>query len=153
MYKIISILILVLAGCAEHTCKRKMVIVPGITWEYFSPQYSRVISTRHGVLVEGNVFISFHEYGFDVSGREKSVYVDLIDDVVDDTEETMIRISKESGYGGMDAASAMGIFTRESRDDYNVKMAELMKRVSDRMTADSVFSGTDNKHFNLRCHQ
>ena len=119
---------LLLMGC-DAWCRRRMVIVPGLTWEYYSLHDSRIISDKYGVVVEGDVFLTFYEYGFDVCGGGKCVYVDLRKNVLDDGIETLTALVAEKSYGTFDASSAMGMFVRDTHLEYLDLMKSLKERV------------------------
>ena len=106
-----------------------MVIVPGLTWEYYSLHDSRIISDKLGVVVEGDVFLTFYEHGFDVCGGGKCVYVDLRKNVLDDSIETLTALVAEKSYGTFDASSAMGMFVRDTHLEYLDLMKSLKERV------------------------
>ena len=132
--KFISIYLLLFAGCDGEFCKRRMEIVPGLVWEYYSIHHSRVISDKYGIIADGHVFMTFHEYGFDVSGGDKLFYVDLTRNTICDNEEVLASLMTSSKMlTSFDASSAMGMFTKESHKDYVAEMEALKKRVEEKM--------------------
>jgi len=128
IFRLAILCFLLFVGC-DAWCKRKMVIVPGLTWEYYSLHDSRIVSDKQGVVVEGDVFLTFHEYGFDVCGGGKCVYVDLRKNVLDDSIETLRSLVAEKSYGSFDASSAMGVFVRDAHLEYLDLMKSLKERV------------------------
>ncbi len=154
-FRILLICLAVCAGCDEYFCKRRMEIVPGMFWEYhaplledFRPRYSRIVSDKHGVIVEGEigqVHLSFHEYGFTISGKGKSgegkcVYVDLLRNVLDEREATLIALQTEGkSFGGaFEATIAMGVYTKETHNDFLADMEALKKRVEAKLKQDGL---------------
>jgi len=84
-------------------------------------------------MVEGNVFITFHEHGLNISGEGRIIYIDLISNVIDFRETTQKLVGMERGFATFDASSAMGMFTKESHKDYLAVMDALKKRVEEKM--------------------
>ena len=115
-----------------------MEIVPGMTWEYHTPQYSRIVSDKYGLIVEGEVFLTFHELGFDISGSGKCVYIDLIRNLLDDRVSTQISLVTGKKFGSFDAGSALGMFTKESHLDYLDSMKALRRRVERKLLQDGL---------------
>lgn len=136
--RMIAIGLLLLTGCDETFCKRRMEIVPGMTWEYHTPQYSRIVSDKYGLIVEGEVFLTFHELGFDISGSGKCVYIDLIRNLLDDRVSTQISLVTGKKFGSFDAGSALGMFTKESHLDYLDSMKALRRRVERKLLQDGL---------------
>ena len=102
-----------------------MELIPGLVWEYYSSNHSRVVSDKYGIIADGMVFITFHDYGFAVSGGDKFAYVDLYRNVLDDSETTHISLSSGSAFRTFDAGYAMGIFAKESHENYLAEMDAL----------------------------
>ena len=125
---------LLLMGC-DSWGRRRMEIVPGLTWEYHSLHDSRIVSDKHGVVVEGDVFLTFYEHGFDVCGGGKCVYVDMRKNVLDDSVETLTSLVEEKSYGTFDASSAMGMFVRDTHLEY----LDLMKSLKERVKIESCY--------------
>ena len=149
--------LVLVTGCGREFCKRRMEIVPGLIWEYYaplleqyhSPRHSRIVSDKHGVIVEGGVnevWFNFHEYGFSINGRGESemgkcVYVDLLRNVIDEREATLIALTggKGKSFGGvLDAPSAMGLYTEEPRRHFRTAMEALKKRVEAKLKQDGL---------------
>ena len=131
--KVIAICLALFVGCTEEICKRRMELIPGLVWEYYSTNHSRVVSDKYGIIAEGAVFITFHDYGFDVSGGGKFVYVDLCRNVLDDRESTHISLSSGSAFSTFDAGYAMGISTEGSHKKYLAEMDALKERVEEKL--------------------
>ena len=117
LHKVIAICLVLFVGCAEEICRRRMELIPGLVWEYYSSNHSRVVSDKYGIIADGMVFITFHDYGFAVSGGDKFAYVDLYRNVLDDSETTHISLSSGSAFRTFDAGYAMGIFAKESYEN------------------------------------
>ncbi len=135
--RIIAIGLLLLTGCDETFCKRRMEIVPGMTWEYYTPWHSRIISDKHGTIVEGEVFITFYELGFDLSGTGKCVYVDLIRNLLDDSEATHISLIGKK-LNSFDAGCAMGMSEEKAHRDFLICMKALKERVERKLLQDGL---------------
>ena len=133
LHKVIAICLVLFVGCAEKICRRRMELIPGLVWEYYSNNHSRVVSDKYGIIADGMVFITFHDYGFAVSGGDKFVYVDLYRNVLDDNETTHISLLSESAFCTFDAGYAMGIFTKESHENYLTEMDALKERVGEKL--------------------
>ena len=132
-HKFLSICLLLFAGCDDEFCKRRMEIVPGLVWEYYSIRHSRVVSDKYGILADGDVFVTFNSYGLNISGGIETIYIDLAGNVIDSKESTQILIGAEQDFGTFDAGYAMGMFTKESHKDYLAEMEALKKRVEEKM--------------------
>lgn len=128
IFRLTILCALFLTGC-DAWCRRRMIIVPGLTWEYYSLHDSRIVSDKYGVVVEGDVFLTFYEYGFDVCGGGKRVYVDLKRNALDDSIEMLTSLVGEKSYGTFDASSAMGMFARDAHLEYLDLMKSLKERV------------------------
>lgn len=133
LYKVIAICLVLFVGCAEEICRRRMELIPGLVWEYYSSNHSRVVSDKYGIIADGMVFITFHDYGFAVSGGDKFAYVDLYRNVLDDSETTHISLSSGSAFRTFDAGYAMGIFAKESHENYLAEMDALKERVREKL--------------------
>ena len=154
-FRIVLAGLVLVAGCGREFCKRRMEIVPGLVWEYYSPlleyssahRHSRIVSDKHGIIVEGNmdqVHLCFHEYGFSISGYGKSgegkcVYVDLIRNVFDENETTLVALNDGKSFGGVfEATPAMGVYTEEPRRHFRAAMGALKKRVEAKLKQDGL---------------
>ena len=153
LFKIVLIGVMFFAGCGREFCKRRMEIVPGMYWEYNAPlleyhasRHSRIVSDKHGIIVEGEVHqvhMTFHEYGFDVSGcgksgEEKCVYVDLLRNVFDENVDKLMTEQIHNTFGSFDATSAMGMYEKESHHEYLAAMKALKERVAKKLAQDGV---------------
>lgn len=126
-----------IAGCIDSICKRRMEIAPGLTMEYYTLYHSRIVSRKYGVVAEGWLSLSFCEYGIDISGGDKGVYVDMLRNVLDESVETRRRVA--SGCTNVfDVASAMGIFSKEPHREFLAMMKALKDRVRERQRQDGV---------------
>lgn len=128
-FTLIGCMLLFFLGCDESYCLRKMEIQPGLTWEYYSLRHSKVVSDKYGTLLDGEIYMTFHEFGFDFSGGGKFVYVDVVRNLLDDSVETQIRLISGKKFGTYDASSAIGVFTKDSHKGYLAEMESLKKRL------------------------
>ena len=121
--------ILFLSGCDFEFHGREVELIPGMTWKYCSLQQSRVFWDKYGVIAEGNVFISFYEYGFSFCYNGRCKYVDVVHNVLVPSAE---ELGAGMLYSAMDASSAVGIFSREAHVEFCKEMTSLMARLEKR---------------------
>ena len=145
-FRIILLGLALLAGCDGEFCKRRMEIVPGMVWEYYSQWHSRVVSDKYGVIADGYVQITFYKYGFDIIGDVRDcsesgrwVYVDLVRNVLDGREDTHISLIRcDEKFNSYDAGSAMGMFVKEPHHLYLADMEALKERVAKKFMQEGV---------------
>ena len=130
MNRIVFLCCLLFLGCDE-CCLNQMEIIPGVTLEWYDYHYSRVVSKRYGMLAEGEIFITFYEYGIGFCGRRKSVYVDLINDVIRDGIENQLAL-KGNGLVVFDASCAMGVSSRKAYCNFQTELHKLNERVKNK---------------------
>lgn len=153
LFRIVLIGVMFFTGCGREFCKRRMEIVPGMYWEYYAPlleynasRHSRIVSDKHGIIVEGEVnqvHMTFYEYGFDVSGcgkngEGKCVYVDLLGNVFDENVGKLVTAQIHNTFGSFNVTSAMGMYEKKSHYGYLAAMKALKERVAKKMTQDGV---------------
>ena len=153
LFRLVLIGLLFFAGCGSEFCKHRMEIIPGMYWEYHAPlleyhapRHSRIVSDKHGIIVEGEVnqvHMTFYEFGFDVSGlgkcgEGKCVYVDLLRNVLDENEGKLAALQSHNSFGSFDVTSAMGMYVKASRQEYLAAMKALKERVAKKLTQDEV---------------
>ena len=144
-FRIILLGLALLAGCDGEFCKRRMEIVPGMVWEYYSQWHSRVVSDKYGIIADGYVQLTFYEYGFDIIGNVRDcsesgrwVYVDLVRNVLDGREETHMSLIGCKIFSSYDAGTAMGMFTKEPHLQYLAYMEALKTRVAKKFMQEGV---------------
>ena len=104
------LLFTICCGC----CKREVEIVPGVKWEYYSDQYSRLIWDEFGVIAEGRIQLMFCDYGLCVtsSGERDSCYLDLRRKQVLKFNEAGTNLWSAAGeVFAIDAQTAMGVYS------------------------------------------
>ena len=153
LFRVILICLMFFTGCGREFRKCRMEIVPGLYWEYHAPlleyhapRHSRIVSDKYGIIVEGEVhqvYMTFYEYGFDVSGygkcgEEKCVYVNLLRNVLDENETTLIALQRHNALGVFEVTSAMGMYKKERRREYLAAMKALKERVEKKLTHDGL---------------
>ncbi|MDY5598043.1 MAG: hypothetical protein SPG40_11180 [Kiritimatiellia bacterium] len=129
--KVLCFCILTLLGCDLALRGREVEIIPGMTWEYCSLRHSRVVWDKYGVIAEGDVFISFYEYGFSFSCDGICRYVDVEHNVLVQSDKAL---GDGRSYSAMDASSAMGMFSKKTHLEFCKEMGALMERVKERRT-------------------
>lgn len=120
-----SIMLIVFLGC-DSSFNREMEIFPGIKWKYYSMRHSSIAFENYGVITEGNLFVSFYQYGISISGGKENFYYDARTNRLVDNEDI---IGSFEGYAVMDASTAFGIFSKESYNDFNMNVRLLCDRV------------------------
>ena len=136
------------AGCDKEFCKRRMEIVPGLTWEYyvplledFRPRYSKIVSNRYGVLLEGEVeqiHMTVYTYGFSITCRESCIYVDLLRNVLEDSDAIKMTLTAKKSFVSFDVTTAMGMYVKETHNDFRAAMEALKKRVEAKLKQDGL---------------
>lgn len=121
--------ILSFGGCDFSFCGREVEVIPGMTWKYFSLRHSRVVWDKYGVIAEGDVFISFYEYGFSFSCNGECKYIDAVQNVLVSDEE---ELGEGERYSAMDASSAVGAFSRTAHMEFLEELSALRERVKRR---------------------
>ena len=116
-------------------CKRKIDIVPGLTWKYYSDKYSRLVMDGHGIVAEGQVYIQICDYGLCVispNGRHPT-YIDVLDWRVVDITNTGTNLWNNAGVlFSTDAASAMGIYAGSGKKIFGQALNDLKMRLQRR---------------------
>lgn len=131
-FLLVAGLAFVMAACVLTNCasKHRMTIIPGMTWEYFPPRYSRIVQ-RDKIIAEGNdLFISFFEHGFGISGGEKFIYVDMRDNSVDDSGAVDFSAVTAKSYAVFDVTSAMGLYMKLPHREFLGCMQKLRERAA-----------------------
>ena len=92
-------------------CKKDVEIFPGLRWEYYSDNYSRLISDEFGVIAKGKFQLLFCDYGLYVcaSGTEASRYIDMYEQRIEEISRAGTNLwSKVGTIFSTDAQTAMG---------------------------------------------
>ena len=119
-------------------CKRKIDIVPGLTWKYYSDKYSRLVMEGHGIVAEGQVRILICDYGlFVISPNERHpTYIDLLEWRVTDITNTGTNLwNNVDALFSTDAASAMGIYDAAGKQLFGQALIDLKMRIRRRHEA------------------
>lgn len=125
---------LLVFGCDRALRGREVEVIPGMTWEYCSLRHSRVVWDKYGVIAEGDVFISFYDYGFSFCSNGKCRYVDAVRNVLVPSD---LGLGNGKRYGAMDASSAVGAFSREPHLEFLREVSALRERVKRRLASES----------------
>lgn len=130
--KVLYFCMLLISGCDLALRGREVEVIPGMMWEYCSLRHSRVVWDKYGVIAEGDVFISFYEYGFSFCCNGNSRYVDAVQNVLVPSDEGL---GDGRRYSAMDASSAVGVFSREAHLEFLKETSALRERVKRRLVS------------------
>ena len=114
------------------TSKRNIEIVPGLKWEYYTDNYSRLVWDKFGAVATGRFDIEICDYGLNIiSSIEKdSCYLDLREHRIQKINEVGTNLSSMVGAVFLtDAQTAMGVYTDVGRISFENALRDLRVRL------------------------
>ena len=113
-------------------CKKDVEIFPGLRWEYYSDNYSRLISDKFGVIAKGKFQLLFCDYGLYVcaSETEASRYIDMYEQRIEEISKAGTNLwSKVGTIFSTDAQTAMGVYDVNGMVLFRQELDSLKERI------------------------
>lgn len=130
---LVALGVFVLTGAYVFTAsKRNIEIVPGLKWEYYTDNYSRLVWDKFGAVATGRFDLEICDYGLNIiSSIEKdSCYLDLREHRILKINEVGTNLSSMVGAVFLtDAQTAMGIYTDVGRISFENALRDLRARL------------------------